>query len=159
MLLAQLAQLSAGFQSLALLLTSKLGPSGADSLLGGFVYILGPCGSFSCRLNTHRVFQSEVLRFNFPVLEPWVPWSVSLPSYSSQFIFMQIWNLPLYQPPPHPICQTLPCPVGQPPPCLPGPLGTTLPQVLSTLLPESPPLLSVDECFFFNSWLLDFHIV
>ena len=40
-----LAQLSAGFQSLPLLLTSKLGPSGVDSRVGGFVYILGPCGS------------------------------------------------------------------------------------------------------------------
>ena len=40
-----LAQLSAGFQSLLLLLTSKLGPSGADSQVGGFVYVLEPCGS------------------------------------------------------------------------------------------------------------------
>ena len=40
-----LAQLSAGFQSLPLLPTSKLGPSGADSLVGGFVYVLVPCRS------------------------------------------------------------------------------------------------------------------
>ena len=40
-----LAQLSAGFQSLALLPTSKLGPSGADSQVDWFVYVLGPCGS------------------------------------------------------------------------------------------------------------------
>ena len=40
-----LVQLSAGFQSLPPLPTSKLGPSGADSQVGGFVYILGPCGS------------------------------------------------------------------------------------------------------------------
>ena len=40
-----LAQLSAGFQSLPLLPTNKLGPSGADSWVGGFVYVLGPCGS------------------------------------------------------------------------------------------------------------------
>ena len=39
------AQLSAGFQSLPLLLTGKLGPAGADSQVGGVVYILGPCGS------------------------------------------------------------------------------------------------------------------
>ena len=38
-----LAQLSAGFQSLLLLPTSKLGPSGADSQVGGFVYVLEPC--------------------------------------------------------------------------------------------------------------------
>ena len=38
-----LAELSAGFQSLPPLPTSKLGPSGADSQVGGLVYILGPC--------------------------------------------------------------------------------------------------------------------
>ena len=41
----QLAQLLAGFQSLPPLPTSKVGPSGTDSQVGGFVYILGPCGS------------------------------------------------------------------------------------------------------------------
>ena len=40
-----LAQLSAGFQSLPPLPTIKLGPSGADSRVGGSVYVLGPCGS------------------------------------------------------------------------------------------------------------------
>ena len=40
-----LAWLLAGFQSLPPLLRSKLDPSGADSWVGGFVYILGPCGS------------------------------------------------------------------------------------------------------------------
>ena len=33
------------FQSLPPLPTSKLGSSGADSQVGDFVYILGPCGS------------------------------------------------------------------------------------------------------------------
>ena len=40
-----LALLSAGFQSLPSLPTSNLGPSGADSQVGGFVYVLGPYGS------------------------------------------------------------------------------------------------------------------
>ena len=40
-----LAQLSATFQSLPLLSTSTLGPSGADSWVGDFLYILGPRGS------------------------------------------------------------------------------------------------------------------
>ena len=40
-----LAQLSAGVQSLPLLPTNKFGPDGAVSRVGGFVYILGPCGS------------------------------------------------------------------------------------------------------------------
>ena len=40
-----LAWLSPCFQLLPLLPTSKLGSSGADSWMGGFVYIPGPCGS------------------------------------------------------------------------------------------------------------------
>ena len=40
-----LAWLSASFQPLPPLPTSKLGPSGAESLVGGFVYFLGPGGS------------------------------------------------------------------------------------------------------------------
>ena len=66
-----LALLSAGFQSLPPLHTGKVGPSGADSWVGGFVYILGPCGlsnelsceagSFSCcGLKPHRCFQSVI---------------------------------------------------------------------------------------------------
>ena len=43
-----LAQLLADFQSLLLLPTGKLGPSGADSQIGGFVYVLGPWGSLQC---------------------------------------------------------------------------------------------------------------
>ena len=39
-----LAWLSAGFQSLSPLPTNELGPSGADSLVGGLVYMLGSCG-------------------------------------------------------------------------------------------------------------------
>ena len=45
-----LAPLSAGFQSLPLLPTIKLGPSGADSRVGGLVYALGPCGSLQLTL-------------------------------------------------------------------------------------------------------------
>ena len=40
-----LVPLSTGFQSLPPLPTIKLGPSGAASRVGGFVYILGPCWS------------------------------------------------------------------------------------------------------------------
>ena len=87
------AQLWAGFQSLPPLPISKLCPSGADSWVGGFVYVLGPCGclqqnlpetgSFSCCHNSYRFLQSEVLRLCFPVLEPWVAQFISLPSCSS----------------------------------------------------------------------------
>ena len=40
-----LAPLSAGFESLPPLPTIKLGPSSADSRVGGLVNALGPCGS------------------------------------------------------------------------------------------------------------------
>ena len=36
--------LCGGFDSLPPPATSKLGPSGADFLVGGLVYVLGPCG-------------------------------------------------------------------------------------------------------------------
>ena len=94
-----LAQLLCGFQSLLLILRSKLGPSGADSWVGGFVYILGVSNELSCKAgsfshchNPHRFLQPEVLRLSFPTLEPWVAWSVSLPSCSSWFICMQMWD-------------------------------------------------------------------
>ena len=75
--------LLAGFESLPSLPTSKLGLSGADSQMGGSVYVPRPCGSllselcceagsFSHHLNPHRFFRSEVLRLYFPVLVPWV---------------------------------------------------------------------------------------
>ena len=38
------------FQLLPLLPTSKLGPFHADSQIGGFVYVLGPCGSLQWTL-------------------------------------------------------------------------------------------------------------
>ena len=44
------ALLSVGFQSLSMLPTIKLGPSGADSRVAGFVYVLGPCGSLQWSL-------------------------------------------------------------------------------------------------------------
>ena len=70
-----LAGLSASFQSVPLLPTSKLGPSGADSWVDVFVYVLGlyglskdlsfEGGSFSHLLNPSQVV-SEVLRLYFP---------------------------------------------------------------------------------------------
>ena len=88
-----LAQLSPYFQSLPLLTTSKLGPSGADSHVGGFVYVLGLHGSFQQRLGVspnchdpHRFLQPEVLRLYFPMLKPCFVRSVSLPSYFFRFV-------------------------------------------------------------------------
>ena len=64
-------------------------------------------GSFSHYCNTHRFLQPEVLRLSFPMLEPWVAQSVLLPSFSSQFIHMQMWELPVLQPPSSPPCHPL----------------------------------------------------
>ena len=73
------APLSAGFQSLPPLPRIKLGPSGADSQVGGLVHALGPCGSLQrgwefllLPPQPPRVFLIRGLRFYFPELEPWV---------------------------------------------------------------------------------------
>ena len=81
--------LSASFQSLPWLPTIKLGHSGADSRVGGLVYVLGPCGSLQRPLSPVRLGVSPAAstptgvfsqRFEtlFPTLEPWVVQSVSL---------------------------------------------------------------------------------
>ena len=133
-----LAWLSAGFQSLPRLPTIKLGPSGADSWVSGFVCILGPCGSLQRTLlwgwefillpQPPQVFSVRGFEALFPpTLEPWVAWSVLLPSCSFWFIHMQMWDRPVFQP--------LPYHKSSPP-----------------WLPISiPPNTGLDECFFFNS--------
>ena len=69
-------------QSLLILPTSKLRPSGAGSRWLVLYTFQDPvslskelsceAGSFSCPLNPHRFFQSEVLRLYFPTLDPGV---------------------------------------------------------------------------------------
>ena len=100
-----LAQFSAGFQSFPPLPTSELGSPGADSRVGGFVYILGPCGSLQPTLLWIWEFlllpqplQIFIVR-NFEAFFSlcWNPGFVvclapQLPSCSSRFICMQIWN-------------------------------------------------------------------
>ena len=139
-----LAQLLPSFQPLLLLPTSKMSPAGADSQLGEFVYLLGPCGissklsyvagNFFHHRNSCKFLQLEVLRLSFPALEPWVMWSVSLPSCSSQFIHTLMRD--------HPILQLLPC------------HASSLPQ-----LPIYAPPTSLDECFFFNSLVVRYYTV
>ena len=72
-----LPQFSAGFQSFPPFPTSKLGPSGADSQVGDFVYVLGPCGSlqgtllwgwgFFLLLQPPQVFSVRVFEALFPL--------------------------------------------------------------------------------------------
>ena len=92
-----LTLLSAGFQSLPPLPTIKLGPSGADSWVGGLVYVLGPCRSLQWTLlwgweflpllpQSPQVFSVSGLRFYFPVLEPWVARSASLPAFCPVYL-------------------------------------------------------------------------
>ena len=88
-------------------------------------------GSF-CHCNPHRSLQPEVLRLSFPALEPWVLWSVSLPSCSPGLSACKCGTANCH----------LACPILQLPPCH----GSSPPQ-----LPYSPPPTSLEECFFFNS--------
>ena len=72
-------------------------------------------GSLShCCLNPHRCFQSEVLRLYFPTLEPWVAWSVLLPSCSfclSACKCRATWSSSHHLAV-HPLCPSLPLPPG-----------------------------------------------
>ena len=83
--------------------------------VGGFVYILGPCGSLRWTLLWGWEFlpppqSPQGLRLYFLVLESWVTWSASFPSCSSWVIHMQIWDHPVHQPP-HPlVLKPLSCP-------------------------------------------------
>ena len=72
------------------------------------------------------------------MLEPWVLWFVLLPSCSSWFICKQMWDCLL--------CQSLPHPFSL--------LATPLPLVLSAPLPISAPPTGLEECFFFNSFIV-----
>ena len=123
-----LAPLSARFQSLLLLPTIKLGPSGADSWVGGLVQALGPCGSLQWTLlwvweflpllpQPPQVFSVRGLRLYFQALEPWVARSVSLPSCSFRFICTWMWDCPVHNPPPCWVLQLLPCCESSPPSC------------------------------------------
>ena len=100
--------------------------------------------SFSYLLSPHRFFQSEALRLYFPALEPWVVQSVSLPSCSSRFICMQIWDRLLCQPPPH------------------LPQSSSYHLAVSPLHPgcPSPPFLPVRmNVSSLTPWLSDFHTI
>ena len=88
-------------------------------------------GSFTHCHNPHRFFHSEVLRFYFPMLEPWVARSVLFPSFSSQFMHSKCGTT-----------QPLPCLESFPPGC--------------PSLPLLPVCMNVSSL---TPWLLDFHAV
>ena len=160
------------FQSLPPLPTSKFGPSGADARVGGLCMFQGPVGlanelscetgSFSHHCNRHRFLQPEVLRLYFPALEPWVAQSVLLPSCSSWFIPMQMWDCLLHQPPPRPLCSTNSHLVWSPLcPGFPSPLLLPICMKVSCLTPQLPDFYTIGfSCnsgyFIFLNLLLPF---
>ena len=152
-----LALLSAGFQSLPLLLQANWALLVLIPVWVGLCMFYDPvslsnelsceAGSFSPCVNTHKYFQSEALRMYFPMLGPWVTQAVSLPSCSSHFICMQMWDRPVYQLLPGWVLQLPPCRESSPPDC-------HLP------VSPSPALLPVwMNVSSLNPWLLDFHTV
>ena len=94
-----------------------------------------------------QVFSIRVLRLYFPTLEPWVVWSVSLPSRSFQFICTGMWDCLVCNPPPHWVRQLPPRPprsssrLPTSPLCLAACLHPSYGMNISSLIP----------------WLLDFH--
>ena len=62
--------------------TSKLGPSGADSCVGGFVYVLGPCGFLQQTL----LWDWEFL----PLLQP--PQTQNFTARGFEALFSWCWN-------------------------------------------------------------------
>ena len=150
-----LALLSVSFQSLPPLPTIKLGPSGADSQVGGFVYVLGPCGSLQRTLlwsweflllpsQPSQVFSLSGLKLYFPVLEPWAAQSVA-GSASCCLAHPAPQSTSLLGLP----AAILPTLVLQPPPC----------RESSPLSCPSPPLLPVWMNVSSSPWLSDFHTV
>ena len=143
---------SAGLQSLPLLPTIKVGPSGAGSRVGGLVHTLGFCVSLQRTLLWGWEFlllppQPPLVpsirgsRPYLPELEPWVVLSALIPHHSSRFIYARMWGLPaaawpapFHKSPPRWVLQTPPCRES----CLPR-------------LPISTPPTGLDECFFFIS--------
>ena len=113
------------------------------------MYVLGPCGSlqralceagsFSCCLNTHRCFQSEILRLYFPTWNPGLcglPRSQDVPPSLSEFDCRITHSASHCLAPP-----SFSCPLAERP----------LPW-----LPVSTSPISLDKCFFFNSLVVGF---
>ena len=137
------APLSAGFQPLPPPPTIKLGPSSADSRVGGLVHALGPCGSPTnspVRLGVSPAASTPTGVFN-QRFEALFPRAGAL----GCAVCHQVHQLLPRRP-----AAALPTLLHNPPPCwgLPAP---ALPRVLSARLPISAPPTGLDECFFFIS--------
>ena len=113
-----LSSLSAGFHSLPLLPTSKLGPSGADTWVGGLVYVLGPlglssklsceAGSFSCNSIPTGFFSQRFCCFISPRWNPGLCGLSRSPGVPPSLSAMQMWDHLLPQQTPSLVLATLP---------------------------------------------------
>ena len=102
-----LTPLSASFQSLPPLPTSKMGPSGADSCTGALCTFWDPVGLpnelsceagsfFCCCLNPHQVFSIRGLRLYFPAWSPGLRGLLRSPPFLRVYLCMNAgpWGLP-----------------------------------------------------------------
>ena len=134
-----------GFQSLPLPPTNKLGHSGADSQVGGWVYVLGTCRSFQWTPVSLGVspatdiptgfYGQRFWGFLFPCWNPGLcdlSRSTVVPPSLSACKCGTTW--PSSHHLAHPVLQGLPC------------CKSSL-----SWLPVSTPPTSLNECFFFNS--------
>ena len=131
-----LAPLSTGFKTLSPLPNSKLGPSDADSQVGRFVYILGPCGSLKWSLlcdwefllphQCPKIFTDR----GFEALFPWAG-ALGCAVCLAPQLFLLVYPY---------------ANMGAP-----GPPANALPQSSPSWMPPSAPPTGLDECFFFHS--------
>ena len=113
-----------------------MGPSGADSWVGGFAYVLGPCGSlhgtllwgweFLLPLQPPQIFLVRGYEVLFPCTG-----TLGFPVCLAPQLFLLVYLHAMWD---HPVLQSPLCHESPP-----------------TQLPVSAPPTSLDECFFFNS--------
>ena len=111
----------------------------ADSRVGGFVSVLGPCGSLQWTL----LWGWELLP------PPQSPQVLSVRGFEALFPHAGTLDCVVYLAPQLFLPVYLHSNVG-----LPCPPAATLPWVLSTRLPVSIAPTDLDECFFFNSFVV-----